>query len=715
HGSAEGAGAQVWQGRWQALSPDGRRGWIEDGERLPGVRLEAELPGLAPREWIARLDGARYERAASSSASAPRDYGPQWVGTGRLRPAGCVRVAAPSDRPESTPWSDSRWRHLRAVLVERARALERELPAGFARALLFGDTHALDPELRDLFSRTGTLHLLAVSGTHLVLLCMLLFDPLGWLALRLWPRRRGIECALGLLRASVLFAYVPLALAQAPVTRSALALGLAGLAPLLALPARAPRALLDARRRADGASLWGLALACECWLDPLAALSASVQLSYLATLGLLCGCGPLRSLLLAWAAPLLERTRTSRLGHARPWWIGSAALLLARGAASACAASLAAVLATLPVAWSIFRECAPVGVLATPLCMPLFGLLLITLWSAVLVPALVPPAAYELPCQVLLELLVWFDRRPWTPLALPPRSPWLVALFVLGVFALARRATRGALAAPTPRRWLRLPTPALAAATLGAAVWLCAPRMRGDPRTLELEALDVGHGTCVALRAGHELALVFDAGSRERSGLAREALGPLLSSWEGMPLWVALSHRDHDHQAAMPWLAGRRAPRVWLGELPDEARALLPAGTQHVDVLTGLARIELPVRELDLELYLLRGRPDEGNEGSRSLLLRAGADWVLLCGDAEAEGLDALLELPLPSELRLLLWPHHGSDTDRLARLLARCRPREVWISAAREPAVARELSRRGVPWRSTHRDGPLRAELRAW
>ena len=78
-----------------------------------------------------------------------------------------------------------------------------------------------------------------------------------------------------------------------------------------------------------------------------------------------------------------------------------------------------------------------------------------------------------------------------------------------------------------------------------------------------------------------------------------------------------------------------------------------------------------------------------GNEGSRSLEVRWRGERLLLCGDAEQDGLAAILALETRSgPLRLLLFPHHGSDTPLLGRLL-RSPPEEVWISSGGRPAVA--------------------------
>jgi beta-lactamase superfamily II metal-dependent hydrolase len=56
----------------------------------------------------------------------------------------------------------------------------------------------------------------------------------------------------------------------------------------------------------------------------------------------------------------------------------------------------------------------------------------------------------------------------------------------------------------------------------------------------------------------------------------------------------------------------------------------------------------------------------------------------------------------------LLLFPHHGSHTPWLGKILAETQPTEIWISSGERPAVARELDRRGLEWSSTAEAGPL-------
>jgi beta-lactamase superfamily II metal-dependent hydrolase len=114
-----------------------------------------------------------------------------------------------------------------------------------------------------------------------------------------------------------------------------------------------------------------------------------------------------------------------------------------------------------------------------------------------------------------------------------------------------------------------------------------------------------------------------------------------------------------------------------------------------------------------LTLELFRGDDLEGNEGSRALLLGFGRSRVLLFGDAEGAGLRALLDRNRRlGPVDLLLLPHHGSETLWLAALLRAARPRRIWVSAATDPALARELDRRKLDWTVTSRAGPLSLEL---
>jgi competence protein ComEC len=556
---------------------------------------------------------------------------------------------------------------LRAAVGARVARVERGPSTGLLRALVIGARDGMEAERIDLFARTGTSHLLAISGWHVGLFAALVVLPLARVT------RRSLAWILA--RALLLAVFAAIAGAEKPVLRATLALVLLQLAVLRARDGSAPP------RRPDALSFLAAAFALECLLDPAGIVLLSLSLSYAATLGLILGTSALGRALRPPYEPWADLAPARRTGVLA----GRLRAFLASG----LAASAAAVLATLPLVWTTFGEFAPAGVVLTLLALPPFTFLSLLAWLAALVPSpwLALPA--ELGARALYALLELGDALPGTPLLLPPRPVSLLLLATALAFAGLERA------------WARR----AAALAWGLLLLPWTPA----PRGLELHSLDAGHGSAAVLRAPGIEALVFDAGSRDRRALASEALLPLLASWEVASASVVLSHPDHDHASGLPRLSERLDLARWLGAQPAQDAVRLPHDALRLDLDQG--RLAAGSPSPALSLALLRGLPEGGNEGSRALEIVWRGERVLLLGDGESEGLE---RLPLEAgRLRLLLAPHHGSDAPALGALLERCPPAEVWISASEDPPVASELDRRGIEWRWTGRDGPLALRLR--
>jgi competence protein ComEC len=698
-------------------------GIVDDGETIAILTCEAR------RSWPR---GPEPGLSAASGFSHPAD---------RVLPDEIVRLARPSDGIARRAASEiAGWR---ARLLERCSGLEEPLTRALVKALLFGDMSEMPREVSDLFVRVGTYHVLAISGSQVGLVAILI----------LWPLSRAIAGAIRratfgrlalapeILHVALLLLFVPIAGAGAPVLRSALCYALGSCAP------RAPmsRAFAVVRgrpmrlgRKANSLSLWSMALTAECLLHSSAPRAVSVQLSYGATLGLILGTGPIMRRLRD-AFPAGARIApVDALGRARSsaWRVPaqrSIDLVLC-----SIAASLAAVLATLPFVWSRFGEWSPVGILATPaLGLPVACIVALG-WVWMCFPWAVPQILIDLPARAAIAEMKLFDGMPGSPDPLPPRPLALLLLataLTLAWLARARRAAesmhqhsahhdstdrgsaRADLVAPenahaNEARSTLLGRLALASWSILLLPWALAPAR------FEMWALDVGHGTCVVLRAPGSDTWIFDAGSRDRPDVAREALLPLLRRWEVGDVGIVLSHTDRDHDGALPYVMERYPPRVWAGALPAQCAERLPHTTLVVDAGPGRAELpELDSRGEDLGLELWRGSLHAANEGSRSLFVRYRGESVLLSGDAEAEGLSEMLRRNRAADrvedpLRLLLFPHHGSDTDLIGELLASTRPSEIWISCSGPAAVSTELERRGIRCRTTAEDGPLALEL---
>lgn len=169
---------------------------------------------------------------------------------------------------------------LRSVREHVARGLGRTAPAelhGLFAALVLGDRSGLEPAVREQFARTGTAHLLAISGLH-VGACMLLFwrfaaRMAGYLPAR-WTAS-GLPARLG----------APVGLAAAALYVAVAGLPVSGRRALVMAAVVAVAALMGRR-----VSPWN-ALAAACvlvlWAAPESLRSVGFQLSVVSVAGLL--------------------------------------------------------------------------------------------------------------------------------------------------------------------------------------------------------------------------------------------------------------------------------------------------------------------------------------------------------------------------------------------------------------------------------------------
>jgi len=272
---------------------------------------------------------------------------------------------------------------------------------GVFQALLLGDQREISPDLRQALQRTGTSHLLAISGLHLAmiasaayLLILGLLRRSAWLLLRL----NAMKAAVALAAWPMLF-YAWVA-GGSPATQRAALMLLVGLFLLL----------LD--RPKDHLSLLALAAFVILLASPLQLFALSFQLSFLSVWGLIV------------LAPVLTRVWQGWLANFQtwpPWW-----QRLANRMVEGLAAPVAATLATFPVIVAVFHQVPTYGILINLIAVPLFGLIILPLgFLAVLLSWLWPPLASVVltGCRWLLEaglwLLTWAATLPGVTVRLP--------------------------------------------------------------------------------------------------------------------------------------------------------------------------------------------------------------------------------------------------------------------------------------------------------
>ena len=240
------------------------------------------------------------------------------------------------------------------------------------QAMVLGSSEETDPRIEDAFRRSGTLHVFAVSGLHVSLVCVIFYQLLRVLGLR-----RGHRL---LVLVTLVFGYAYLTGWRPSAARAALMITV-----LIASSVVQRRALLVNSLGGAGVVLL--------LFDTHQLFQAGFQLSFgvLLAIGLLAGVflGRCRSWveLDAFLPPALA-TLAQRAG-----------VWLRRQMAGLLGVSLAAWLGSLPLMWHHFQTVTPAGILANCLLVPL-AFCCLTLASLALLVSLVPLAAS---LQILLN------------------------------------------------------------------------------------------------------------------------------------------------------------------------------------------------------------------------------------------------------------------------------------------------------------------------
>ncbi|MFB3065063.1 MAG: ComEC/Rec2 family competence protein [Planctomycetota bacterium] len=616
-----------------------------------GVRVGSRVR-IAGRLYIPAARGNPGERDAAQGLAARGAVGV--VDLGRAANLVVLQTGA------ATPWF-----HLRRLRRRIGQRILRTLPSDVAplvAALLLGYRSGVSPEDRQSFERTGTLHLLAISGLHVLILAAGVHRLLR--VLGAGPRSAA---AVTLLLAVL---YAPLAGAGPPIRRAVGVLAFYALALALG---RAP----------DVASALGGTALVLVLADPAGVHRIGFQLSFAAVAGI------------AWLArPWTERaTRRHRLLARFPAVRADHPLRLRVSGylLRAFPAALAAWLSTAGLVAHAFGLVAPVAVAVNVAVGPLVALLLPA--NAALAAGLNAAAPV---CTLLVRCL-----RSFLKLAavLPcvrvvPPTGVVVAVWMTGVAALRRRALCGVV---------------LMACSTGAALLPRAPPTPG------LVLLNVGHGQAALLRFPGGDAVLVDAGSRTTPKSGRRIVRPALQALGVTRLRaVVCTHRDADHWNALPEiLASFPVDRVWCGGDPPAAlrRAAARRGIPLGRARPGQVLHETQGARLEV---IAAATPGLRSSNDRSLVLRFSLRGrvFLLPADREERGLRALLAGGA-ARCDVLLAPHHGAACAAAAEVGRVFAPRLLLVSGARSSSDAAALRAYATsePW-TTWSDGCIEVSV---
>jgi len=633
--------------------PFAGRSWLV-GRDATGLGVRCGWPGRCPDDLAA---GARVRAVGRASLPAEAGNPAQRDPVRALAAAGAsvsldlrheknLELARPA--PSGLPtWIE----RTRRRAIRRLAAAMPDDVSGIAAALFLGERGGVADADRRLFERTGTIHVLAISGMHVVLLAAFVSAAL---------RRAGAgprTAAAVTLVLSVL--YVPIAGGEAPIRRAVFGMAFAVLALAAGRPVHAGTAL--------GGAATIIALA-----DPADVDRVGFRLSFLATAAIAFLGAPWYR---GWSGRHRLLARFPAVRRDRPLRLAAEAYLL-----RAMPASLAASLATMAVVARDFGRVSPWAPLTNLALGPLVALAL------PLIPAVACGAGILAPPLALLlrasrGILEAADALPFGAIAVAPPPVATVLLWTAGVFALRAGLRRGA--------------PCL---LLAGALWAPEP----PPLAASLHLFDVGHGQAALVRFPDGASALVDAGSRTQGDAARRIVLPALRALGIRRLEVVVcTHADADHWNAVPEILG--AVEVGALLVGADAAPELVAAARDRGIPIRIAEPDTLVHAAaGVSLRVVAAGAAEGassNDRSLVLLLDACGRRILLPADREEEGLRALLEEGV-EPVDVLVAPHHGAACREARALGSAARPEWLLVSAARgfaDPATLRAYRARRI------------------
>ena len=601
----------------------------------------------------------------------------------------------------------SAWQHATAARLLALPARMQRFPpalrlsaddAAMLAAMVAGDRTYLRQNLRVGFERTGSFHMLVVSGFHLAIVagCIL------WVTRRL----RVPRAAAMLLTLAGSIGYALFTGFATPVQRALWMIAIYLLGRLV-------------YRERNALNTVGFAALCLLAVSPRSLFDSSFQMTLLAVVAI---AGIAAPLLAETVHPYLAATRDLRLtavdvklapslaqfrvdlrmvaqrlqAAASPrmgWsvfpWTVQFALRLVELVVVSLVVEVAMMLPMAVYFHRITLFALPVNLLILPLLAVLLPaallmLLLLVAWPAA---AVVPAAVVGLVLHLGVWLVQFFGSARLGNVRLATPLLWQSALFCALLGAAIALASRG--------RW---PRRAAWAALLLAGVVAVAPRPIARPQNaLLMEAIDVGQGDSLLLITPDGKTLLVDGGgfgggprsSPQNFDIGEEVVSPALWARGIRHLdAVAITHAHSDHIGGLPSVLRNFHPaELWVGNnppIPTYKSLLAEAAGLHVRIRSFRAGDVFAFGDTRVNvlapLSSYRPGPDAANNDSMVLHVSFGATSILLEGDAEAPVEQAMLAEPdLASTL--LKVAHHGSNTSTQPAFLARVEPRWAVIS----------------------------------
>lgn len=511
----------------------------------------------------------------------------------------------------------------REQIRERMNAVLANKPyGGILNALAIGDESAILQADWQVFLRSGTNHLMSISGLHITMLAGLAFG----LVFALWRRSEKLTLWLPARKAATLagvvaaMLYALIAGFSVPTQRTFYMLAVIALA-------------LWSGRDVTIARVLACALLLVVVLDPWAVLAPGFWLSF-------------------GAVAMIAYAMGGRIG--RPHWLREA--IHTQWAVS---------LGLVPLLLVLFQQVSIISPLANAFAIPLISLVVVPLTLlGSLLPLDGPLELAHLVMTACMHCLQWLATLPMSTWQQHAPPGWTLPLAILGVLWIL--LPRG-----FPMRWLGV------IALL--PMFLLQPT-RPEYGAMEVAVLDVGQGLAVVVQTTTRT-LLYDAGPRysSQSDSGSRIVVPYLRG-EGISHLdgLVISHDDIDHSGGMHSVLSQ-VPATWFASsLPKLPKLPELYGVRHMPCYAGQSWVWDGVRFDMLHPDLSSYQEANIKDNNRSCVLRVASQFgsVLLPGDIERQAEHDLLRVS-PDSLAadVLVVPHHGSKTSSTVDFVAAVQP----------------------------------------
>jgi competence protein ComEC len=500
--------------------------------------------------------------------------------------------------------------------------------AGVLTTLATGDQHAISREQWQVFTRTGTNHLMAISGLHITMVSSMMFAIVYWLwrwspqlVLRL-PARR-IAAVAGLI---IALGYTFLSGFAIPAQRAFCMLAVVAFAVW--------------RGRTTSATMvlaWALLLVII--IDPWATLSSGFWLSF-------------------GAIAIIMLITVGRIGQMH-WLTGWMRV------------QWAITLGLIPLLLVMFQQVSLVSPIANAVAIPLvsFAVVPLTLLGTIPLFDFVLPLAHAI-LSVGMMVLQWINDMPqvvWQQHAPPV---WTMAAALTGIFWMLLPGSLGlGFFTGFPARWLGL---------VAMLPMFLVTSPRPAVGELWLTVLDVGQGLAIVARTEYHT-LLYDTGPTfGQSDSGSRIIVPFLRG-RGIQQLDAMivSHADSDHSGGALSVLGS-IPVVRLFSSLQHNHPIQQAAVNKHPCQNGQAwqwdGVHFEVLHPPIESYDNPYR--KTNTTSCVLKITTVHGTVLLPGDIDRKAEYALLDRAaemLPATV--LIAPHHGSNTSSTAAFIHQVNP----------------------------------------